>query len=372
MKILLIAYPSLKRDPRPFRQIKNLYLDHELSTIGSEKSGYEDYFYHIKKHSFLINFLRILIMKLGFYNWYYWDSYKRSLVTELNNNEFDLVIAHEIRLVPLALKLAKGKPIILDAHEYSPKNFNDDLFWRFFIKKYYTKLCEEYIPKVDKLISVSQGIVDMYSKKFNIDSILLTNKSEYVINLKPKKINKNKIKLLHHGNVSSSRKLSLLIDMMRFLDNDKYELTLILIHGIYEKIAYQKLRFYARGLNIKFINPVERSRLIDFSNNFDMGICFFPPTNFNLKYALPNKFFEFVQSRLAIVVGPDIEMSKYVKKYNLGVIAKKWTAKSLSDAIKSSDVKKLTFYKNQSHKYAKKLSSNDNDQMFKNIIDSFK
>ena len=54
------------------------------------------------------------------YKFYYWDKFKIKILNSLKNKEFDLVIAHEIRLVPLALKIAKN-PVILDADEYSPK-----------------------------------------------------------------------------------------------------------------------------------------------------------------------------------------------------------------------------------------------------------
>ena len=61
-------------------------------------------------------------------------------------------------------------------------------------------------------------------------------------------------------------------------------------------------------------------------------------------------------------------MSRYVNKFDLGMIAKDWTAKSLAETIANTKIDKLTFYKNQSHKFAKELSSNYNDVIFKEII----
>lgn len=43
MKILILAYPNLKKDPRPFRQIKNLCENHELHCIGGGESGLINY-----------------------------------------------------------------------------------------------------------------------------------------------------------------------------------------------------------------------------------------------------------------------------------------------------------------------------------------
>ena len=64
-----------------------------------------------------------------------------------------------------------------------------------------------------------------------------------------------------------------------------------------------------------------------------------------------------IQSRLVLAIGPDIEMSKYVKKYELGMVVEDWSAFSLAEKIKSTDLSKLTYYKQQANKYAKDLFS---------------
>ena len=57
------------------------------------------------------------------------------------------------------------------------------------------------------------------------------------------------------------------------------------------------------------------------ANDYDVGLYLLPPTNFNQRYALPNKFFEFIQGRLAIAIGPSPEMAKLVERSNAdGVI----------------------------------------------------
>ena len=368
MKILIIAYPNLNKDPRPYRQIKALYKNHDVYSIGGGPSGLEKKFYYLNKHKFYFEIFRLFLLKLGLYKKYYWDIHKKRILKETSSFSFDLIIAHEIRLVPLAYKIGKEKtPIILDAHEYSPKNFDDNLLWRFFIKKYYTKLCSIYIPKLKKLITVSQGIVEEYRKEFGSDAILITNACEYVDDLQPKQVNFNKIKIIHHGIASSSRRLELLIEMMEHLDVN-YELNLMLVSSTYREFYIKKLRKLAKGKNINFLKPVSKAQLVTFSNDFDIGIHFVPPTNFNLKYGLGNKFFEYIQSRLAIAIGPDIEMSRYVNKYDLGMISKELTSESLASTIKNTNAKKLMYYKNQSHKFAKELSSLKNDKEFLKLI----
>ena len=79
-----------------------------------------------------------------------------------------------------------------------------------------------------------------------------------------------------------------------------------------------------------------------------------------------------IQSRLALAIGPDIEMSKYVKKYEIGMIAKDWSAFSLANMIRSTPLSKLIYYKDQSNKYAKDLSSINDNLNFIDLINSYK
>ena len=288
----------------------------------------------------------------------------------MKNKKYDLIILHEIRMAPLAFAISKNTPIILDAHEYSPRNFDDSILWKFFIKKYYTRLCDKYIKQVDKIITVSSGIVEEYKKIFNVNPILITNATEFVENLRPSLIDPDKIKIIHHGIASSSRKLELLIEMMRYLD-ERYELNFMLVSSTYREFYINRLKRLAKGKNIKFLLPVDKSELVNFSNEFDIGIHFIPPTNFNLKYGLGNKFFEYVQSRLVIAIGPDIEMSKYVKKHDLGIISPTWSPKDLAKSIEDTNYEQLVYYKNQCQNFAKELSSMENEIKIESIINNF-
>ena len=100
-----------------------------------------------------------------------------------------------------------------------------------------------------------------------------------------------KIRIIHHGIASSSRKLELIVEMMKFLDNSVYELNLMLVSSTFSSLYLRKLKTIAKGLNIVFLKPVSRNRLVKFCNQFDIGIHCFPPSNFNIKYGLGNKFF---------------------------------------------------------------------------------
>ena len=99
-----------------------------------------------------------------------------------------------------------------------------------------------------------------------------------------------------------------------------------------------------------------------FLNQFDIGIYILPPKNFNLINALPNKFFEFVQARLAIITSPNKEMKFLIEKYNLGGISKDYSPRSM--AIEILKLKDIIFEKKMNvHKSALELSSEKSDKI---------
>jgi hypothetical protein len=92
-------------------------------------------------------------------------------------------------------------------------------------------------------------------------------------------------------------------------------------------------------------------------NRFDVGAFCMPPININAEYALPNKFFDFVQARLAHAVGPSPEMARLVREHHLGVVAADFDAASFTEALRSLDPETVQAGKQASHDHARELSS---------------
>ena len=72
---------------------------------------------------------------------------------------------------------------------------------------------------------------------------------------------------------------------------------------------------------------------------------------------LPNKFFEFIQARLAIAIGPSPEMARLTKQYNLGIISKNFTPKSMAESLNSLTKEQILQYKENANQAAKILNA---------------
>jgi hypothetical protein len=368
-KILILSYSHLSSDPRIIRQINALNQNYIVETCGYSAPNEKNIkFYPIYKMPSFSLFRKIKrFFQFIFRNFesYYWDNGKLNLVNELLKSNYNLIIANDIHTLPLALKIANKKSkVYFDAHEYHLLEFEDNFIWKIFHKPNMEYLCKKYIPMADAFSTVSKGIVDAYSKNVGITPFFLPNMASYH-NLKPSLINDNQIKIIHHGAAIPSRKLELMIEMMAYTD-ERFSLDLMLVSS--SKKYINKLKNLAKShKNINFISAVKSSEICSFINKYSIGLYILQPSNFNNEYALPNKFFEFIQARLVIAISPSSEMEFYTKKYNLGVVADDFTPKSMAEKLNKLTKKDIEFYKSNVNEAAKLLSDEQNIEKIKDL-----
>jgi hypothetical protein len=147
-----------------------------------------------------------------------------------------------------------------------------------------------------------------------------------------------------------------MIDVMKRLD-ERYTLEMWLMAGQDDGAYLNALKARAGGdPRIIFHDPVPPTSLPDVINNGDIGVFWLPPTHTNARYTLPNKFFDFVQARLAIAVGPTIEMALLTRKYHLGVVSDGFEIDELVRSIQELDVDAIRAAKKASDAAARELS----------------
>jgi hypothetical protein len=376
--VLIISYSNLHRDPRIIRQIRALKDNYKIITIGMTPIADNNIKYYqigrIKENSLGGKIKTLFGLISGdYYPWYARRLDFANIISQKIEPP-DVIIANDWDGMALASELKTKKKwdvkIYFDAHEYAPKEFDSSIKWRLLRQPVIIKALKECRKDIDVMTTVSDGIAREYERFFDFPAgsiEIITNAPDYLDNLKPFERNDNKIKLIHHGGGMRIRKLELMIKMMKHLDSEKYELTFMLVYN--DKKYYDYLvQLSKKYKNIYFIPPVGTSEISLVINKYDVGVYLLGQGNFNDKYALPNKLFEFIQARLAIAIGPSIEMSKIVGKYNLGVVSKKITPKSLADSSMRLTPEKIAQYKTNSDKYAKELSVENNLLKIKSIV----
>jgi glycosyltransferase involved in cell wall biosynthesis len=398
--VLIVCYNTLHNDPRILRQIDALEKEYKIITAGYSHPNKNvefvklEPFYHkvidfyfkypvlIRKGFALLTMvylkmsmiLKKLKKKLSHYllpadTRYengYWTGANKTNLERLRNVKTDVILANDIHTLPLAVKLKKGSvKLVFDAHEYSPGENDSDPNWVKHHKDEVIYQCKKCFSHVDLMFCVGYSIAAAYKTNFGISSTVITNASD-LVDLKPVKNNALPIRLIHHGASIRERHLELMIEAMKLVD-ERYSLDLMLIP--YDVLYLEELKEMSKPYpNINFIDPVPTDRIPYKLNDYDAGIIFIPPVNFNYEFCLPNKFYESVQGRLALILGPTKDMVDISEKYHNAVVSKDFSSRALADAILKLDPEFVYQMKLGSNKCAKDLNAEVNAEIIRKEV----
>ena len=368
-KILIISISNLKTDPRVYRQINFLQKDssYQITTAGLKDPEIEnvDFFPIISQpKSFIgIRAIKAGMLKIKKFEQYYWSSpVIQNIYQKLSSQQFDLIIANDLNTLLLALRLAENSKakVLLDAHEYEPRHFDDRWFFRFFFQEYWDYICRQYLPKVDAMITVCPGIAEEYSRNYGVKCDVLTNAPFYE-SLSPSKIDNNCIRMIYHGGINKSRKIENMILLMDLLD-ERFTLDFMLVAD--DKKYLNKLKKLASNQHkIKFRDPVPMPEISKTINDYDIGLFLLSPAAFNYRMALPNKLFEYIQGRLAVAIWPSPEMARILKEYNCGLVSDNFTIESMAKNLNNLSTEDIQRFKQNSHQAASTLCAETNRQI---------
>jgi hypothetical protein len=283
---------------------------------------------------------------------------------KLRGRRFDLAIANDPDTIPLAFSFVDPSRVLADLHEYSPRLHEDDEAWSRRIAPYYAWLCRRYAGRAGAATTVSQGLADEYERALGVRCEVVTNAAPYA-DLVPAPVGET-IRLVHSGACLRNRNLMLLLDAVE-LATAPVSLDLYLAPNDPGYLA--ELRERATGIEgVRVNDAVPYSELVGVLNGYDVGVHVLPPVNFNNRWALPNKFFDYVQARLGLLVGPSPEMATVIEKRGLGLVAADFTAEALAACIDELTPGSVTRFKAASHEAARDLSADAQVDVWERIL----
>ena len=376
-KALVLVFSNLKHDARVSRQVDFLQKSFSVTVVAfdaDEKPGRT--ILKLKQTPLTIGtkiklglWLALRAYRLAYQAFH---SYQH-ITKQLSEQAWDIIIANDADTLPMAfdIKGDSNAKIIFDAHEYSPRHFENRILWRTFFQPFYLHLCQQYIPKVDAMLTVGKGLAQEYQKNFGKLPTIITNATAFsTVELTHPQ--NNKIRLVHHGIANPSRRLDLLLEMMKQLD-DRFTLDLILMTSDF---ASGSTKNYIENLKKDFqtdpritIHPAVKSHeVVPTINQYDVGIFLLPPVNFNYANTLPNKLFDFIQARLAIAVGPSPEMADIINQYHLGIVSPTFDPSDLALELSKITSAQLLQYKVNASIAATELCAEKNEELMKSVI----
>lgn len=334
-KILVVVFNSLDTDSRVQRASMSLTELGDVEVIGIDKNFYmpniKSHVIHLKSRN---NFLR-----------YYEFIFK--IKREIKSKSFDIFYANDFysaELVQWVKRVKRNVKIVYDAHElYIPEPGKPlNLRFNFFYKKE-----KRAIHTADLVICANDERADIMKEHFDLKEkpLVIRNISQLPIkdcNSKKYSAITNEflaspgITVVYAGVLSSSRKLEMLIDVVK-----SYEHIKLLIVGEGENRNYLEEKAHrVLGERVMFTGKIPYTDLGFILRKCDIGYLYYPVDIINNIYCAPNKIYEYSSVKLPMIANSNPTVKRIFQEGKIGV-----ASDDLAGALEQI-LSKLDEYKN--------------------------
>jgi glycosyltransferase involved in cell wall biosynthesis len=184
------------------------------------------------------------------------------------------------------------------------------------------KLIEDLIfPKLDCVVAVNKSVADLYAAEYG-------NRIEVVRNVpfrKPQSeaagksslsIREDQKIIIYQGAVNIDRGIEEAILSMKYLKTD----AILVIAGtgdIFKALKTMTLDHDLSG-KVRFLGEIPFRELHSYTLMADLGLSIEKDVSINYHYCLPNKFLDYIQANIPVLVSPFPEMKAIVDQYQIG------------------------------------------------------
>lgn len=366
-RLLILSFSPIASDARVLKQVELFRHDYDVTTCGHGPAP-DGVVEHIRVPDELAiwRYPRLAVV-LRQYRRAYWSNpaiaHARSA---LAGREFDVVLADDVDAVGLALDLRPRRGVHADLHEYSPRQHEEQLRFRLFVKPFIEWMCRKFVRRAASWTTVSSGLAREYDRVFGFRPEIVTNAAPYV-EAEPTPVHEP-LRLVHSGAALRNRHLGTLLDAATRASRP-VTLDLYLTPNDASYLTELRAIADASGGRIRLNDPVPYAQLASTLREYDIGVHILPPVNFNNRWALPNKIFDYVQARLGVIVGPSPEMAEYVERYGVGAVSPDFSAEGLAALLATLTPSDVEGFKSASARSARELSSESQVIIWKRAVD---
>jgi len=355
-RLLILSFSTLVADARLLRQIQALREGYEVTTCGYGPAPFDD-IEHIEVPEGIPPMtakLQAVCMRTKLFRAMYWlMPQARAARRALRGRTFDAILANDLDTAGLALSLENGAKVHLDLHEYWLGLHDNVPAWVRLRVPYYSWQLRHWATKMRSVTTINEPLAQRYRNEFGLECGIVTNAGGYQ-DLTPTPVT-SPIRLVHSGAARPNRELERMMHAVAAADID-VTLDLYLIGegtAYYESLLQLATEL---GDRVRILPPVSHDELVPTLNQYDVGLPFLPPTTSNIEMTLPNKFFDYVQARLAILTGPTPPMVEILDQYGLGVVSSDFETASLTATMNALTRVEIERWKNHANEAARPLS----------------
>lgn len=367
-RLLILSFSNIAADARVLKQVALFADRYDVTTYGYGPRPHPGVTHLQLDDAHGIRRWRRSDLILRRFRHIYWNqpAVREALVALNPLERFDVILANDVDAIGLALKLDPVHGVHADIHEYAPRQNEELLIWRVFIAPFVRWMCRQFLPRAASMTTVGQGIADEYQRVYGLHAGVVTNAAPHA-QLTAEPVGST-IRLVHSGASIRNRRLETLVDAV-IATTTPVSLDLYLMGNDPEYVSELRERAAASD-RVRFPNAVPYQQLIARLNEYDVGIHVIAPTNFNNRWALPNKFFDYVQARLGLIIGPSAEMQRILDAHRLGAVADDFGTDALTRVLDSLTTEHVTAWKARSEAVARELSSETQVEVWAAAVDA--
>jgi len=256
----------------------------------------------------------------------FYANHNFSLFFMLMSRRMDLIVSNDLDTLAGCYAAWKLKNLfghktrlLHDCHEYF--RGVPELVGRRLTTRIWKTMEDYFFPRLEAVITVNKSVAVMYEEEYKVPVTVIRNvpfrktpgspadKSRYGIEPGQKVI-------LYQGAVNVDRGLEEAIQAMKFLRSDAK----LVIAGTGD--VFDKIRQFAKDQKVSgkvvFLGQIPFEELHSITTMADLGLSIEKDVSLNYHFALPNKFMDYIQAGVPVLVSPFPEMKAVIDKYFIG------------------------------------------------------
>jgi len=258
----------------------------------------------------------------------------RLLLTLLCSKNPALFISNDLDTLPASFIASRIRNVklIYDSHELFTQV--PELIHRKRVQAIWTRIERHYVPRLEHAITVSYPIAEFYRR-------LYKTRFKVVRNMPEKKVHDpnqgvrlaygGKSIIVYQGALNVGRGLELMIQSMEYLDDAVF---VVAGAGDIEKELHEMVKDLGLKERVVFKGRLLPGELSLITMSADLGISLEEDRGLNYRYALPNKMFDYIQSRVPVLCSALPEMKRIVETHGVGVATQEKDPEKLAGIIR--------------------------------------
>jgi len=255
----------------------------------------------------------------------------RLMITLLFVRKPAVMISNDLDTLPANFLSSRIRsvPLIYDSHELFTQV--PELIHRKNVQFVWKVIERILVPKLRHAVTVNYSIATIYRRLYGTRFKVVRNvpeKLEYT----PREVDPAAQQMIiYQGSLNVGRGLELMIDAMHHIQNVRF---VVVGTGDIEDELKQRVVQSKLSDRVEFMGRMLPEDLVALTLRADLGISLEEDLGLNYRYSLPNKLFDYIQSRVPVLCSALPEMSRIVDSYGVGISSKERDPEKLAGRIR--------------------------------------